>query len=675
MHGKNLAFGLLLVCGAFVLLWFTMAEIRNVLSADGGEISTLSLRAPKDLVSITNRVAELERKAVEAEMYYESVKTIQAKLDSVGATNNVDLSTAIEAKVRKELETQFAQLKSEVQSALLAAKRAVEKPTDNAALLKHLAELEQSVTKLQNELAVKTAEAARFIDDFTSCSNYLVHPVKQLAFPKPSGKGNAYEFIRIGVSDFCVPGKTDVSVFFTLQALATGGRDDCLNENLSQVSVRFGRLAMVSETKAQMVGCFQDDAKRSWRFFAARLSALEPDQPYQYTIEHEVNSPVRSFYSPPLPGAEQETNILFVGDTMHPGADFVMKEAAKQSNMHDLVVHVGDGTYGTNNGACYGQRRSREPTSECGWDCTGIKCDGAGRMSAQVLDKIRVWTKSFDDNIKGGMAWMTTMGNHDNDLQWFLSMRPTCASALPGVHPDDVIYSTNDALKVFAHSSLGMREVYSKALDYMKSPHFYSFDYGKVHVVSLGSEDNPMNAYEEWDGEPLDANQLDRFERHYGKHSKQYKWLIKDLSDAKRNLVPWVVVFTHRPLYSTAYHHANCQAGGDWYACKFRDTYEPVFRQFNVDLVVSGHSHHYSRSQPMYKGQIDRERGIVYSVIGVGGFEVTGESFSQANWIASRQGSEFGYVRMVVKNATHAKWTHQLITGKVFDETWLVRRP
>lgn len=674
MLSKSLVSGALLACGVFLLLWFSMTGIRSVLRSDGGEISTVSLRTPKDLASITNRVAELERKAVEAEMYYESVKTIQSRLDSVGAAGNVDLSAAIEAKVRKELEAQFNQLKSEVQSALSAAKRAGETATTSAALLAHLAELEQSVTKLQSELAANTAKATKFIDDFTSCSNYLAQPVKQLAFPKPSGKGSAYEFVRIGVSDFCAVGKTDVSVFFTLQALVTGGRDECLNQDLSHVSVRFGRLAAVSETKAQMVGCFQDDAKRSWRFFAARLSGLDPDQPYQYTIERETNSPVRSFYSPPLPGAEQETNILFVGDTMHPGADFVMKEAAKQSNMHDLVVHVGDGTYGTNNGACYDQRRSRNATSECGWDCTGVHCDGAGRMSAKVLDKIRVWTKSFDDNIKGGMAWMTTMGNHDNDLQWFLAMRPTCASALPGVHPDDVMYSTSDALKTFAHSSLGMRQVYSQALDYMKSPHFYSFDYGKVHVVSLGSEDNPMNAYEEWDGKPLDANQLDRFERHYGKQSKQYQWLIKDLSDAKRNLVPWLVVFTHRPLYSTAHHHANCQSGGDWYACKFRDTYEPVFRQFNVDVVVSGHSHHYSRSQPMYKGQVDLERGIVYSVIGVGGFEVTGESFSHADWIASRQGSEFGYVRMVVKNSTHAKWTHQLITGRVFDETWLVRR-
>jgi hypothetical protein len=77
------------------------------------------------------------------------------------------------------------------------------------------------------------------------------------------------------------------------------------------------------------------------------------------------------------------------------------------------------------------------------------------------------------------MAYVSTMGNHDNDLQWFLAIRPTCASALPGVHPDDVVYSTQDALRLFAHSTLTMKEIYAQALDYMKSPHFYSFDYGK----------------------------------------------------------------------------------------------------------------------------------------------------------------------------------------------------
>jgi acid phosphatase len=194
-----------------------------------------------------------------------------------------------------------------------------------------------------------------------------------------------------------------------------------------------------------------------------------------------------------------------------------------------------------------------------------------------------------------------------------------------------------------------------------------------VRIVSLGSEDNPMNAYESWDGQPLSKELEERFELHYGKHSRQYKWLIKDLSSVDRRVVPWVVVFTHRPLYSTANHHPNCKPGGDWFVCKFRDTYEPVFRQFGVDLVVSGHSHHYSRSVPMFKGKAEADRGIVHVVLGTGGFELTGNAFQPAGWVAARQGTQFGYVRMVVTNSTHAKWSYILKGGKVFEQVWLVR--
>ena len=217
------------------------------------------------------------------------------------------------------------------------------------------------------------------------------------------------------------------------------------------------------------------------------------------------------------------------------------------------------------------------------------------------------------------------------------------------------------------------------AFEYMKMPHFYSFDFGKVHVVSIGTEDNPNNAYEQHNGSPLTDELKVRFEKHFGRNSRQFQWLIKDLSEAnrKRDKVPWIILFTHRPLYHTSSHHPNCGTGGDWYVCLFRDAYEPLFRQFGVNIVMSGHSHHYSRSLPIHQGKIDLAKGVVHSTIGTGGYELTSAFTRQPEWIAYRQGSDFGYVRLTVTNNTHARWTFLSpdddAQSKILDHVWITR--
>jgi hypothetical protein len=275
---------------------------------------------------------------------------------------------------------------------------------------------------------------------------------------------------------------------------------------------------------------------------------------------------------------------------------------------------------------------------------------------------------------------MTTMGNHDNDLQWFLSVRPTVASALPGVHPSDIFYDTKSSISEFAHSGRSMKELMMLSLEYMKMPHFYSFDHGQIHIVSIGTEDNPMNAYEEFNGQPLTDELKQRFEKHFGRNSRQFQWLVKDLAMAntRRDKVPWIVLYTHRPLYHTSSHHPNCGNGGDWYLCMVRDTYEPILRQFGVDMVVTGHSHHYSRSHPMYKGEIDEAKGTIHIVVGTGGYDLTNRFSSMPKWVAVRQGDTFGYCHLTIANKTHARWVFVGSHGgrgddTIVDDVWLVR--
>ncbi|HEY4391473.1 MAG TPA: metallophosphoesterase family protein [Paenibacillus sp.] len=98
----------------------------------------------------------------------------------------------------------------------------------------------------------------------------------------------------------------------------------------------------------------------------------------------------------------------------------------------------------------------------------------------------------------------------------------------------------------------------------------YSYDYGEAHFVVLNTESN-----------------ID----------EQTEWLREDLN---RNTKRWTIVAIHRPLY-----------GGNRY--KKIEAWSKVFDEYDVDLVLQGHNHEYSRSYPIQDGKIVREgEGTVY---------------------------------------------------------------
>ncbi|MCM3042473.1 metallophosphoesterase family protein [Paenibacillus motobuensis] len=98
----------------------------------------------------------------------------------------------------------------------------------------------------------------------------------------------------------------------------------------------------------------------------------------------------------------------------------------------------------------------------------------------------------------------------------------------------------------------------------------YSYDYGEAHFVVLNTESN-----------------ID----------EQTEWLREDL---RRNERRWTIVAIHRPMY-----------GGNRY--KKIVAWSQVFDEYNVDLVLQGHNHEYSRSYPIKDGQIVEEgEGTVY---------------------------------------------------------------
>lgn len=100
--------------------------------------------------------------------------------------------------------------------------------------------------------------------------------------------------------------------------------------------------------------------------------------------------------------------------------------------------------------------------------------------------------------------------------------------------------------------------------------HYYSFDYGQVHVVILDSHDSSRN-----------------------KHGDMAGWLRRDL---KANRLPWVISLFHHPPYSKGSHDSDNTYDSRGRMPDMRENIVPILEQAGVDLVLGGHSHMYERS-------------------------------------------------------------------------------
>jgi len=94
---------------------------------------------------------------------------------------------------------------------------------------------------------------------------------------------------------------------------------------------------------------------------------------------------------------------------------------------------------------------------------------------------------------------------------------------------------------------------------------YYSFRYGDSHFIGL--------------------NQYDDFVA----GSAQYSWIESDLAAAESS-ARWIFVFFHQPPYTSGSH------AGESRALDTQTHLVPLFEQYGVDLVFSGHDHLYERS-------------------------------------------------------------------------------
>jgi len=77
---------------------------------------------------------------------------------------------------------------------------------------------------------------------------------------------------------------------------------------------------------------------------------------------------------------------------------------------------------------------------------------------------------------------------------------------------------------------------------------------------------------------------------------EQLAWLANDLliANQQRAERPWIIAYGHRPFYCSNTDHDDCT----YLKGKVRATFEDLFYQNGVDIILEAHEHSYERLWP-----------------------------------------------------------------------------
>jgi len=138
--------------------------------------------------------------------------------------------------------------------------------------------------------------------------------------------------------------------------------------------------------------------------------------------------------------------------------------------------------------------------------------------------------------------------------------------------------------------------------------------------------------------------------------SRQYRWVHSELRNIDRAKEPWLVVIMHCPFYNTFASHRH-----EKQEIQMRESLEPLFVRYSVNIVVAGHTHAYSRSKPVAYDTVALDsRAPTYIVVGDGGNREGHDRYYNSveaeDWVQIRDCTTFGFGLLNVRNQSHAKW-------------------
>lgn len=107
---------------------------------------------------------------------------------------------------------------------------------------------------------------------------------------------------------------------------------------------------------------------------------------------------------------------------------------------------------------------------------------------------------------------------------------------------------------------------------------------GEAGGVPSGTE-----AYYSWDYANVHFVCLDSFATSRAKGDAMYTWLESDLAATEQE---WIIAYWHHPPYSKGQHNSDAEIQ----SVEMRQNFIPLFEEYGVDLILTGHSHSYERS-------------------------------------------------------------------------------
>ncbi len=328
------------------------------------------------------------------------------------------------------------------------------------------------------------------------------------------------------------------------------------------------------------------DAKKGQMVYAyhAKITGLDADSEYMYGALHEGAAPEFGTFRTSPRGRKPFTFTSF-GDQGTPtmGKQITMQGAGGVSTVAFVNDNLGSPAAGD---TTLGVEQLR-PLFHL---FNGDLC-----YANLSEDRVRTWWDFWSNNTRSARnrPWMPSPGNHENEL----------GNGVIGYQAYQTYFSLPE--------QTGQTDV-TRGL-------WYAFTAGAVRVVAIANDDV---CYQ-------DAG--NSYVRGYSQGA-QKAWLEKELAAARANHdIDWVVVCMHQVAISTADKFNGADLG-------IREEFVPLFDQYNVDLVVCGHEHHYERSHPIRGHEhnqtltpipaataidvIDTTKGTVHMVIGGGGTSV-----------------------------------------------------
>ena len=107
-----------------------------------------------------------------------------------------------------------------------------------------------------------------------------------------------------------------------------------------------------------------------------------------------------------------------------------------------------------------------------------------------------------------------------------------------------------------------------------------------------------------------------------------------------------------------------------------KQSIEPLFVKYKVNLVFSGHTHGFSRSKSVAFNKVDEERkSPIYITIGDSGQKDKPELYQSVypeEWIDARDGTDISFGTIEALNSTHLLWYRvHGINGTVLEEVYI----